>query len=236
MSSDEVSRFVEMNKHLRPGEWVWDVVDEHVEAREASAIIEPGLEPEKQQFQREVIVTSQRSTSNVKDQSRSGAHVDRSCSWSGPINLLDPHLVPEPEFACHQDSLPEAHANTINHLMGLFDTGSPSPVSPPPSPSDSVQMLRIDPSWTERPSPQASRCKFPPRLPPRRKTKDENEVTKWVPQNVTVSKTVAVTQKDPSQCGHRRQSKSEDAGHCWICTDCGEELWFDGWRLEWNSK
>eukprot|EP00929_Paragymnodinium_shiwhaense_P042532 TRINITY_DN21999_c0_g1_i1.p1 TRINITY_DN21999_c0_g1~~TRINITY_DN21999_c0_g1_i1.p1 ORF type:complete len:650 (-),score=164.94 TRINITY_DN21999_c0_g1_i1:36-1985(-) len=36
-------------------------------------------------------------------------------------------------------------------------------------------------------------------------------------------------------CPHIRREKMADAGHMWICTDCGEELYFDGWKMEYST-
>jgi len=35
-----------------------------------------------------------------------------------------------------------------------------------------------------------------------------------------------------AQCRHERKTRLKEAGCHWVCSDCGEELWYDGWMLE----
>jgi len=58
--------------------------------------------------------------------------------------------------------------------------------------------------------------------------------TKWVSSS---KPTAALRADEPkvTNCKHERRTKPTSAGCQWICTDCGDVLWFDGWRLEYSN-
>mmetsp|Transcript_44589 Transcript_44589/g.78372 ORF Transcript_44589/g.78372 Transcript_44589/m.78372 type:complete len:235 (-) Transcript_44589:97-801(-) len=55
--------------------------------------------------------------------------------------------------------------------------------------------------------------------------------TAWTPKSSTGAVWMAKAKGD-SVCHHDHRIKSEAAGCQWICADCGEILFFDGWRVE----
>jgi len=57
--------------------------------------------------------------------------------------------------------------------------------------------------------------------------------TKWVPATGTPA-AVSDT-SDKQQCRHVRRTKPASAGCHWVCSDCGEQLGYEGWRLEFSA-
>jgi len=83
------------------------------------------------------------------------------------------------------------------------------------------------------------RRRFMPRCPPtelqmHNKLEQSQSSTRWVPRNAT-EEPVSDRTTVKSDCSHARRSKVDAAGCCWVCLDCGEELYYDGWRHEYSA-
>jgi len=75
-----------------------------------------------------------------------------------------------------------------------------------------------------------------PRLPVF-KDGESSSATKWVPASLRkdVSAKLSTPVGDGTQaCLHLVRNRPSMAGCCWICADCGEELQYDGWRMEFS--
>jgi len=84
------------------------------------------------------------------------------------------------------------------------------------------------------------RRRFMPRFPPQGlqmhdKTEQSNSTTRWVPSSA-IEEPVSERKGGKPDCCHARQSKVDAAGCCWVCLDCGEELYYDGWHHEYSAQ
>lgn len=77
--------------------------------------------------------------------------------------------------------------------------------------------------------------KFPGSQPSRVKNTKWNPINKPSFQQMPASKRDIPNQppgQSTSDCKHLRRTKPEKAGCHWVCIDCGETLWYEGWRME----
>jgi len=142
-------------------------------------------------------------------------------------------LGPEAVFAAHSAGLQgSSHSSAVSSFkesqVAAGAAVQPSVVAAgPPTVSPPSQAKRrrgqLD---QEHPGVRS----FAPRLPG---THPRPGSTKWVPAAGTV--TAANDASAKQQCSHARRTKPSSAGCHWVCSDCGEQLWYEGWRMEYSS-
>lgn len=224
LSKSEVQRFVDANKIRKSGVWCFEVLDERIEARRKEA-------------ETAAAVTGQLGAEGALPQP-SAPVTAAACD----DQLDEAEELPLPAMCPAEPAKPAKPSAAKRGRRGVGRPGSNS------GPRVRTDVQELEPGATPKAEPQhreAPRCGLvvardstgrrrfaPQRAGSKGGRLRAGEATRWVPQ---ISPAFASGDSGQPQCSHERRDKPQEAGCCWVCLDCGEVLWYDGWKKEFQS-